>query len=81
MNIFVASLPFSVEEKDLRASFEAYGTVDSVEIIKNEITGMSKGFGFVVMGKEEEAQKAIAELNGATVDGHTILVNKSMRGI
>jgi RNA recognition motif-containing protein len=77
MNIFVGSLPFSIEEADLRESFEAYGTVDSVKIITDKFTGRSKGFGFVEMSNDEEAQKAIDELNGATVDGRTIVVNKS----
>ena len=77
MNIFVGSLPFSIEEADLRESFEAYGTVDSVKIINDKFTGRSKGFGFVEMPNDEEAQKAIDELNGATVQGRAIVVNKS----
>ena len=77
MNIFVGSLPFSIEEADLRESFEAYGTVDSVKIISDKFTGRSKGFGFVEMSNDDEAQKAIDELNGATVQGRAIVVNKS----
>ncbi|RZJ36374.1 MAG: RNA-binding protein [Flavobacterium sp.] len=77
MNIFVGSLPFSIEEADLRESFEAYGAVDSVKIITDKFTGRSKGFGFVEMPNDEEAQKAINELNGATVQGRAIVVNKS----
>ena len=77
MNIFVGSLPWSIEEADLRESFEAYGTVDSVKIVTDKFTGRSKGFGFVEMPSDEEAQKAIDELNGATVEGRTIVVNKS----
>ncbi|WP_433834777.1 RNA recognition motif domain-containing protein [Flavobacterium anhuiense] len=77
MNIFVGSLPFSIEEADLRESFEAYGTVDSVKIITDKFTGRSKGFGFVEMPNDAEAQKAIDELNGAVVSGRTIVVNKS----
>jgi RNA recognition motif-containing protein len=77
MNIFVGSLPFSIEEADLRESFEAYGAVDSVKIISDKFTGRSKGFGFVEMPSDEEAQKAIDELNGATVQGRAIVVNKS----
>ncbi len=77
MNIFVGSLPFSIEEADLRESFEAYGSVDSVKIITDKFTGRSKGFGFVEMSNDEEAQKAINELNGATVQGRAIVVNKS----
>ncbi|MCG2610058.1 RNA-binding protein [Flavobacterium sp. SM15] len=77
MNIFVGSLPFSIDEADLRGSFEAYGAVNSVKIITDKFTGRSKGFGFVEMENDEEAQKAIDELNGATVGGRAIVVNKS----
>lgn len=77
MNIFVGSLPFSIEEADLRGYFEEYGTVDSVKIISDKFTGRSKGFGFVEMPSDEEAQKAIDELNGGSIDGRTIVVNKS----
>lgn len=77
MNIFVGSLPFSIDEADLRDSFGVYGTVNSVKIITDKFTGRSKGFGFVEMSNDEEAQKAIDELNGATVEGRTIVVNKS----
>ena len=77
MNIFVGSLPFSVEEADLRGYFEEYGAVESVKIISDKFTGRSKGFGFVEMPNDEEAQKAIDELNGGTVEGRTIVVNKS----
>ena len=77
MNIFIGSLPFSLEEADLRESFEAYGAVDSVKIITDKFTGRSKGFGFIEMPNDDEALKAIEELNGATVGGRTIVVNKS----
>ena len=77
MIIFVGSLPFSIEEVDLRESFEAYGAVDSVKIITDKFTGKSRGFGFVEMPNDDEAQKAIDDLNGASVEGRTIVVNKS----
>jgi RNA recognition motif-containing protein len=77
MNIFVGSLPFSVEEADLRGYFEEYGTVESVKIISDKFTGRSKGFGFVEMPNDAEAQKAIDELNGGTIEGRKIVVNKS----
>ncbi|MBP6557386.1 MAG: RNA-binding protein [Flavobacterium sp.] len=77
MNIFVGSLPFSIDDADLRESFEVYGTVNSVKIITDKFTGRSKGFGFVEMENDTEAEKAIQELNGATVEGRTIVVNKS----
>jgi RNA recognition motif-containing protein len=77
MNIFVGSLPFSIDEADLKESFGVYGTVNSVKVITDKFTGRSKGFGFVEMENDTEAEKAIQELNGATVDGRTIVVNKS----
>lgn len=77
MNIFVGSLPFSLQEADLKESFEAYGSVDSVKIIMDKFTGRSKGYGFVEMPNDDEANNAIGALNGATVGGRTIVVNKS----
>jgi RNA recognition motif-containing protein len=77
MNIFVGSLPFSLEENELREFFEEYGEVSSVKIISDKFTGRSKGFGFVEMPDDAKAQKAIDELNGAEVNGRTIVVNKS----
>jgi RNA recognition motif-containing protein len=78
MNIFVASLPFSIQESDLRASFEAFGTVESVRIVTDKLTGRSKGFGFVEMPDDEQAAQAIAQLNGASVQGRSIVVNPSV---
>lgn len=77
MNIFVGSLPFSLQEADLRESFEAYGSVDSVKIIMDKFTGRSKGYGFVEMPNDDEAMSAINALNGAAVGGRNIVVNKS----
>jgi RNA recognition motif-containing protein len=77
MNIFVGSLPFSIEESELRGYFEEYGEVSSLKIISDKFTGRSKGFGFVEMPDDAAAQKAIDELNGAELNGRTIVVNKS----
>jgi RNA recognition motif-containing protein len=77
MNIFVGSLPFSLEENELKEFFEEYGEVSSAKIISDKFTGRSKGFGFVEMPDDAAAQKAIDELNGAEVNGRTIVVNKS----
>lgn len=77
MNIFVGSLPFSLGEADLKAAFEAYGTVDSVKIITDKVTGRSKGFGFIEMSDEEAGESAINELNGSLLGGRNIVVNKS----
>jgi RNA recognition motif-containing protein len=78
MNIFVGSLPFSLEEAELKGFFEEYGEVASARIITDKFSGRSKGFGFIEMPSEEEAKKAIEELNGAEVDGRTIVVNESI---
>lgn len=77
MNIFVGSLPFKLQEGDLREIFEEHGEVTSVKIITDKFSGRSKGFGFVEMPNDTEAQAAIDELNGAEVDGRTIVVNKA----
>jgi len=77
MNIFVGSLPFSLEENELKEFFEEYGEVSSVKIISDKFSGRSKGFGFVEMPDDAQAQKAIDELNGAEVNGRAIVVNKS----
>jgi RNA recognition motif-containing protein len=77
MNIFVGSLPFKIVESELQEIFEEYGEVASVKIITDKATGRSKGFGFVEMTNEEEAKKAIEELNNAEVEGRTIVVNKA----
>ncbi|HAL64768.1 MAG: RNP-1 like RNA-binding protein [Bacteroidetes bacterium 38_7] len=77
MNIFVGSLPFKLQETDLREIFEEHGEVTSVKIITDKFSGRSKGFAFVEMPNDAEAQQAIDELNGAEVDGRTIVVNKA----
>jgi RNA recognition motif-containing protein len=77
MNIFVGSLPFSLEETELKEFFEEYGEVSSAKIITDRATGRSKGFGFIEMPNDEQALKAINELNGAEVEGRTIVVNKA----
>jgi RNA recognition motif-containing protein len=77
MNIFVGSLPFSLEESELRGVFEDFGEVTSVKIITDKFTGRSKGFGFIEMPDDEQAKKAIDELNGAELAGRSIVVNKS----
>ncbi|QJD94531.1 RNA-binding protein [Mucilaginibacter robiniae] len=77
MNIFVGSLPYRLEEADLKELFEAYGEVNSVKLIIDRETGRSKGFGFVEMPDSEAAQKAIAGLNGAEVSGRAIAVSQA----
>lgn len=75
MNIYVSNLSYSVQDEDLREFFAEYGEVSSAKVITDKFTQKSRGFGFVEMADEAAAQKAIAELNGATVDGRAIRVN------
>ena len=77
MNIFVGSLPFQLEEADLRELFEAYGEVSTVKLISDRETGRSKGFWFVEMPDDESAQKAITGLNGTDVKGRSIAVSQA----
>lgn len=77
MNIFVASLPYQLEEADVKETFEEFGTVSSVKLILDKETGKKRGFGFVEMPDDEEAQKAITELNGLEVFGRNISVSKA----
>ena len=77
MNIFVARLNYDTREDDLRAAFEAHGSVDSVKIIMDKFTGRSKGFGFVEMPDDEEARAAITNLNDSDLDGRNIVVKEA----
>jgi RNA recognition motif-containing protein len=75
MNIYVSNLSFNVTDEDLQSYFAEYGEVSSAKVITDKFTNRSRGFGFVEMPDDTAAQKAIAELDGATVDGRTIKVN------
>ena len=77
MNIFVAKLNFDTRENDLQNAFEQYGEVDSVKIIIDRLTGKSKGFGFVEMPNDDEANNAIEALDGEEFDGRTIVVKQA----
>ena len=77
MNIYVGNLDFKVEEQDLQEVFEEYGTVNEAKIISDKFTGRSRGFGFVTMESQEEAKHAIEELNGATFENRTMVVNEA----
>lgn len=74
MNIFVARLNFKTRSEDLEKAFAQYGQVSSAKIITDRDTGRSKGFGFVEMPNDDEANKAIAALNETEFDGRTIVV-------
>jgi RNA recognition motif-containing protein len=77
MNIYVGNLDFKVNENDLKEIFEEYGAVSSSNIIIDKYSGKSKGFGFVTMDIQAEAEKAIKELNGATLENREMVVNEA----
>jgi RNA recognition motif-containing protein len=77
MNIYVGNLSHEVTEEDLKTSFEAYGEVAKVKIIKDMFSGFSKGFAFVEMPGKEHSQKAMASLNGKDMKGKLIRVNEA----
>src|SRR3989337_99652 len=74
MNIYVSNLGFNVQDEDLKEFLTPYGEVSSAKIINDRETGKSRGFGFVEMSDDEAAKKAMAELDGATVEGRAIKV-------
>ena len=76
-NIFVGNLSFTATEQDVRGMFEAYGAVDRVSIITDRETGRSRGFAFVEMSDDTQADRAIAALNGANTGGRTLNVNEA----
>lgn len=75
--LFVGSLSYSVGDDQLKEAFEAVGTVVSAKVIIDRDTGRSKGFGFVEMASEEEAQAAIDLLNGKEIDGRAVAVSEA----
>ena len=75
--LYVGNLSYNVNSSDLEQLFTAHGTVQSAEIITDRDTGRSKGFGFVQMGSDAEAQAAIAALNGQEHDGRALTVNEA----
>lgn len=74
MNIYVSNLGFNVQDEDLKSLFTSYGEVTSAKVIIDRTTNQSRGFGFVEMSDDEASQKAIAELNGASVQDRSIKV-------
>ena len=77
MNIYVGNLSHEATEDDLRQAFEAFGQVESVNIIKDRFSGESRGFGFVEIASKQEAQKAIEEMNGKDLMGRAVNVNEA----
>jgi RNA recognition motif-containing protein len=76
-NIFVGNLSYDATEHTLRSLFEQYGTVERASVVTDRDTGRAKGFGFVEMSVNAEAERAIAELNGQEVDGRALNVNEA----
>ncbi len=77
MKIYVGNLSFDVTDDDLRQAFAAFGQVETANVIKDKISGESKGFGFVEMPSKEEAAAAMAGMNGKDLKGKTLNVNEA----
>jgi RNA recognition motif-containing protein len=75
--LYVGNLAYGLTDGDLQRIFEPHGTVASAQVIMDRETGRSKGFGFVEMGTDEEAQAAISALNGQEVEGRALTVNEA----
>ena len=75
--LYVGNLAYSVGDSELQQLFEAHGAVQSAQVIMDRDTGRSKGFGFVEMGSDQEAQAAISALNGKEVEGRALTVNEA----
>jgi len=75
MNIYVGNLSFDVSDAQLQEAFAAFGTVNKASVVTDRMTGRSRGFGFVEMPKDEEANAAIEALNGSELGGRSITVN------
>ena len=77
MNIYVGNLSYGLSESELRDAFENFGAVSSVKILSDRETGRSRGFGFVEMPNQAEAEAAVANLNGKDVGGRPLRVNEA----
>ncbi len=75
--LYVGGLPYATTENELEDLFSEHGTVESVRVITDRMTGRSKGFGFVEMGSQEEAEAAIEKLNNFELEGRTLVVNEA----
>jgi RNA recognition motif-containing protein len=77
MNLYVGNLSFNTTESDLKEAFQAFGEVQNCNIIKDKFSGQSRGFGFVEMPNKDEADKAMAMMNGKDLKGRTLKVNEA----
>jgi RNA recognition motif-containing protein len=75
--LYVGNLPYTVRDEDLQQSFSEYGSVSSAKVMMERDTGRSKGFGFVEMGSDAEAQAAIEGMNGQSLGGRSLVVNEA----
>ena len=75
--VYVGNLSYGTTDSDLRTMFEEFGSVESAQVIMDRESGRSKGFGFVEMGSDQEAQAAINALNGKDLDGRALTVNEA----
>ncbi|WP_066263458.1 RNA recognition motif domain-containing protein [Hydrogenophaga flava] len=75
--LYVGNLPYTVRDEDLQQSFSAFGSVNSAKVMMERDTGRSKGFGFVEMGSDAEAQAAIQGMNGQSLGGRSLVVNEA----
>ena len=80
MNIYIGNLSYNITEDALRSMFEAFGEIESAKVITDKFTGRSKGFGFVEMPSNSEADQAIKALNGKFIEGRNIKVNQADPG-
>ena len=76
-SLFVGNLSFQTTESDVRAAFEAYGTINRVQLMTDRDTGRARGFGFVEMADDQEAANAVTGLNGKQLDGRALTVNEA----
>lgn len=75
--LYVGNLPYTVRDEDLQQAFGAFGNVNSAKVMMERDTGRSKGFGFVEMGSDAEAQSAISGMNGQSLGGRSLVVNEA----
>jgi len=75
--LYIGNLPYSTTDESLKDFFSKVGTVASANVIMDKFSGRSRGFGFVEMSSDEEAEKAVSELNGKELDGRELVVNEA----
>ena len=75
--LYVGNLPYQISDSDLQSMFEEHGTVESAQVIMDRATNRSKGFGFVEMGSDSDAQAAITAMHGKEIDGRALTVNEA----